>query len=75
MSMKQTWLPARLVVRQRSLTKPKENWALPAPITLILTAVDIVTSPFGRVQATRVDIVRQTDYGTNRRFVQVRGCP
>src|SRR5262245_54797343 len=41
MSMKQTWLPARLSVRHKSLTSPSENCALPAPITLILIAVGI----------------------------------
>src|SRR5690349_6689501 len=40
-SMKLTRLPARPGVRHRSFTRPSENWALPAPITLTLIGVDI----------------------------------
>jgi hypothetical protein len=43
--MKLTWLPLRLSVRHRSFTSPRENVALPAPITPILTAVPIAYAP------------------------------
>jgi len=39
MSISVRWLPLRPSIRQRSLITPAENWALPAPITAILTAV------------------------------------
>jgi hypothetical protein len=37
MSMKETSLPFRFSVRQRSLTRPREKVALPAPMTLMRT--------------------------------------
>ena len=39
MSMKQTWLPARLPVRHRSRIIASEKAPLPAPMMLILGAI------------------------------------
>jgi hypothetical protein len=41
-SMNATWLPCRPGLTHRSRTIPPENWALPAPMMVILTSVDIV---------------------------------
>ena len=35
--LKQTWLPARLLVKHMSLTKPSEKTTLPAPMIVTLT--------------------------------------